>query len=71
MENTNEKETVRTGLEYASEVLSIKIWELQRRISGEYKSSLEALQDMVKLGQMAQGLIDLRNVEATVRKHLK
>lgn len=65
------KEETLSNLLNTSSVLSHQIWELHKRIAGPYETTSYALQDMVKLGEMAQALLELRKVESTLSKHLK
>lgn len=65
------REEVLSSMLQIADVLSHQIWAHHKRIAGEYKSSYDALKDMIKLGEMAQALIDLRHAESNISKHLQ
>ena len=37
-----------------------KLWALYRKIGGSYKSTFEALEDMQKLGRLAEALLSVK-----------
>jgi len=50
-------------MEKIADKLHDEIWELYKRLGRPYGHSQEALVDMVKLGKMAQDLIDIRKAK--------
>ena len=64
------QETALKGLHEAQDLLAVKLWELYKKLGGSYKSSQEQFEDMVKLGEMGQGMLSIRESIQACMKHL-
>lgn len=42
------------------------LWDLYRKLGGEYKYTVDQLTDMIKLGDRAKAVLDLRNARAAL-----
>ena len=45
-----------------------ELWTLYRKIAGSYKASADAWEDMVKLGKLAQALLDVDSARSNFMK---
>lgn len=42
------------------------LWDLYRKLGGEYKYMVDQLNDMITLGKRAKAVLDLRNARTTL-----
>ena len=63
-------EALEAAIQSECEALEREAWEVHKRLSGTYTNN-SYLDDMIRMGQLAKAIKELRGVRATVREARK